>query len=303
MSDHATAYRAKTFEGGNLVYFFLIAFGWTWVWWWILFLSGWVTVPEEIGSRAAEVGGSVSVLIFFLVAISPFGPTIGAFVLTGLNEGKAGVRALWKRFWNLNINWKWLLVILLCWPVLRLITNLVGQLVSGQTYPLLTYPDQFWVFIPGLIVSTFINGGMSEEFGWRGYALPRLQAKFNALTSSIILGIIEGFWHYPLIIIGSWWQDSIIELLFWFILSITLRTWIYNNVNGNLLAMMLFHGMGNVQSDIIWCCGARSHIYWVYGIATLLVVIIFGPKDLIWKKKIPTQFKRNKINSQFRKAL
>ena len=181
MSDQLPAYKAKAFEGRNLVYFFLIAFGWTWIWWWILFLSGWVTVPEELGTRAAEVGGSANIFIIFLVALSPFGPTIGAFVLTGLNEGKAGVRALWKRFWNLNINWKWLLVIILCWPVLRLITNLVGQLVSGQTYPLLVNPDQIWIFIPPLIISTFINGGMSEEFGWRGYALPRLNSMHSLL--------------------------------------------------------------------------------------------------------------------------
>ena len=281
----AAGYKAKAFDGRNLLYFFLIAFGWTWLWWWVLFLSGWVTVPEEIGSRAADVSGDISALIILLVALSPFGPTIGGFVLTGLNEGKAGVKALWKRFWNLKINWMWLLVIILWWPLLRLLTNLVGQLVEGESYPLLVYPDQVWIFIPSLIVSTFINGGMSEEFGWRGYALPRLQAKFNALTSSTLLGIIEGLWHYPLIIIGSWWQDNVFELILWFVITDIFRTWIFNNVNGNILAMMLFHGMGNVQSDIIWCCGARVHIYWVYGIATVLVVLIFGPKKLIRKMK------------------
>lgn len=278
--DESVGYKAKAFEGRNLVFFFLVAFGWTWLWWWVLFLSGWVTVPAGIGSPEAEFGDVASPIIILLVALSPFGPTIGGFVLTALNEGKAGVKALWKRFWNLNIHWKWLLVIVLWWPFLRLITNLVGQVVDGQSYPLLVNPDQFWIFIPSLIVSTFINGGMSEEFGWRGYALPRLQVRFNGLTAGLILGIIEGLWHYPLIIIGSWWQDSILELIFWFILTVILRTWIFNNTNGNLLAMMLFHGMGNVQSDIVWCCGSKAHIYWVYGIATLLIVIIFGPKTL-----------------------
>lgn len=272
-------FKAKAFEGRNLFCFFLVAFGWTWIWWWALFISGWVNVPEGIGSPEADLG-SAGLLIILLVALSPFGPTIGGFVLTAINEGKTGVKALWKRFWNPNINWKWLLVILLWWPFLRLLTNLIGQVADGQTYPLLANPDQFWVFIPSLFVSTFINGGMSEEFGWRGYALPRLQVKFNALTASLILGIIEGLWHYPLIIIGQWWQDSIIELLIWFVLTVILRTWIYNNTNGNLLAMMLFHGMGNAQSDIVWCCGSRTHIYWVYGIATLLVIFIFGPKTL-----------------------
>lgn len=293
MNEQLPGNKTKAFEGRNLVYFFLIAFGWTWIWWWVLFLSGWVSVPEGIGTPDAELGSGASAIILLLVTLSPFGPTIGGFVLTGLNEGKAGVRALWKRFWNLKINWKWLLVIVLWWPFLRLTTNLVGQVIEGESYPLLTNPDKFWIFIPPLIISTFINGGMSEEFGWRGYALPRLQAKFNALNSGILLGIIEGLWHYPLIIIGTWWQDSVIELILWFVMTVILRTWIYNNTNGNLLAMMLFHGMGNVQSDIIWCCGAITHIYWVYGIATILVILIFGPSRLIRNKRvtdpIPTQ--------------
>ena len=227
--QQATGYKAKAFEGRNLIYFFLIAFGWTWIWWWILFLSGWVDVPADLGTQAADAG-SVSPLIILLVAISPFGPTIAAFVLTALNEGREGVKALWRRFWNRNISWKWLLVIFLTWPILRLITNLVGQLLTGDSNPLLVYPDQIWIFIPPLIISTFVNGGMSEEFGWRGYALPRLQAKFNALISSVILGIIEGLWHYPLIIIGTWWQnDTVIMLFYWFIVTDILRTWIFNN--------------------------------------------------------------------------
>lgn len=276
-------YKAKAFEGRNLVFFLLIAFGWSWIWWWVVFLSGWVEVPADLGTQAADVG-SISPLIILLVAITPFGPTIGAFVLTGLNEGREGVKALWKRFWNLNIRWTWLLVIFLTWPLLRLITNLVGQILTGDTNPLLVYPDQVWIFIPALIVSTFINGGMSEEFGWRGYALPRLQAKFNALISSAILGVVEGLWHYPLIIIGSWWQDdTVIMLIYWFIVTDILRTWIFNNTNGNILAAMLFHGMGNVQSDIIWCCSSVTHIYWVYGLAALLIVVIFGPKTLTRK--------------------
>lgn len=273
-------YKAKAFEGRNLLYFFLIAFGWTWIWWWILFLSGWVEVPADLGPQLAQ-GANVSPLIILLVILSPFGPTIGAFVLTAINEGRAGIITLWKRFWNLKIRWPWLLVVFLWWPTLRLITNLVGQILTGESNPILLHPDQVWIFIPPLIISTFINGGMSEEFGWRGYALPRLQAKFNALTSSVLLGIIEGLWHYPLIIIGTWWQnDTVLMLIFWFIVTDVLRTWIFNNTNGNLLAAMLFHGMGNTQSDIIWCCSSLAHIYWVYGLAALLVVVIFGPNTL-----------------------
>lgn len=272
-------FRARALEGRNLAWFGLIAFGWTWTWWWVLFMSGWIDVPAGIGSAEADFPGA-SPLVIALVALSPFGPTIAGFVMTAVGEGRAGVVALWKRFWNLRMGWAWFAVAILFWPALRLVTNLVGQLTTDQDLGILAHPDEVWLFLPTLFIGTFINGGMSEEFGWRGYALPRLQARFNALTSSVLLGIVEGIWHYPLIIIGQWWQDSVLALLYWFVLTDILRTWVYNNTGGNLLAAMLFHGSGNAQSDIIACCASANHIYWVYGLAAAAVLLWFGPVTL-----------------------
>ena len=76
--------RAEALEGRNLLYFFLIAFGWTWLWWWLLFLSDWIAVPEGIGSEDADFGGA-NPFVILLVALSPFGPTIAGFVMTAVN--------------------------------------------------------------------------------------------------------------------------------------------------------------------------------------------------------------------------
>ncbi|HMN28121.1 MAG TPA: CPBP family intramembrane metalloprotease, partial [Caldilineaceae bacterium] len=51
--------------------------------------------------------------------------------------------------------------------------------------------------VPSIIILT-IFAGIGEEFGWRGFALPRLQARYNALVASLIVGVLWGLWHLPL---------------------------------------------------------------------------------------------------------
>ena len=46
--------------------------------------------------------------------------------------------------------------------------------------------------------STLLGGPLFEEPGWRGFALPRLQAQFGPLKATIILGVLWSCWHLPL---------------------------------------------------------------------------------------------------------
>ena len=280
MTTQTVGYKEKAFEPRNLVFFFLIAFGWSWLLWWFLFLSGIVTIPTAIGEPNANLGSVWPLLPLILLA--PYGPTVAGFVMTGITEGKPGVKALWKRFWNRNLSIKWLLVILLFFPTLRLVANLVSRTLDGQSYPFLTWPDQPWMFISPLIFNGLIHGGLSEEFGWRGYVLPCFQAKWNALASSLVLGVIWGVWHIPLIKAGMSSQNSVAELILWQTLVSIFFTWVFNNTNGSVLAVILFHAMANSSADIVWCCGSSPwHFYGVYLLAGILIVIIFGPKNLV----------------------
>jgi membrane protease YdiL (CAAX protease family) len=234
-------------------------------------------MPIGVGTPEMDLGTAGPILL--LLALTPYGPTMGAFFITALREGRPGVRALWKRFWNRRLTLKWLAVSLLLFPFLRLVTNLVGRL-SGSDLPLLAHPSEPWVASIAFVAS-IINGGLSEEFGWRGYALPRLQAKWNALTSSLILGVIEGLWHAPLLLMpGQRHENSVLELVFWMTLTIILRTWIFNNTDGSVLAAVLAHAMGNTASDIVYCCASLSHLYIVFTVAVALVVLVFGPNNL-----------------------
>jgi membrane protease YdiL (CAAX protease family) len=153
--------------------------------------------------------------------------------------------------------------------------------VDGQSYPFLIWPDQPWNFIPPLIFNGLIHGGRSEEFGWRGYVLPRFQAKWNALVSSLVLGAIWGAWHLPLLKAGMSSQNSVAELILWQTLVSIFFTWVFNNTNGSVLAVVLFHAMANGSGDIVWCCSANWQYYGICLLAGILIVLTFGPKNLV----------------------
>lgn len=270
MNTQPVGYKAKAFEARNLAFFFLIALGLPW-----LFMG---LFTFDILKWPSMVGPGVGILF----AIAQFLPLIAALVVTATTEGKAGLKALWMRFWNKDISVKWLLVILLFNPMVRLIGNLISRAVGGEDYPFLE-PDFLSLLLLGIII------GIQEEFGWRGYVLPRFQAKWNALTSSIILGVLWAPYH-----IGNWLlppgqaprQDSFLEFSLWIILISIFTTWIFNNTNGSILAAVLFHAV--VTNGIVGCCGvtwAMELLLGIYLVAAIIIVAIFGPKDLVRQKR------------------
>ncbi len=61
---------------------------------------------------------------------------------------------------------------------------------------------------PGTIISTFsvsflitIIPAFSEEFGWRGYLLPRLLKKYPYRKALLVHGLITWIWHLPVIFV------------------------------------------------------------------------------------------------------
>ena len=70
---------------------------------------------------------------------------------------------------------------------------------------------QLGSFLPLLII-----GPLSEEIGWRGYALERLQTRWNALTSSLIVGLVWALWHLPLFMMVGTSQYEFGRPVHWF---------------------------------------------------------------------------------------
>jgi uncharacterized protein len=239
--DDTPAQPASPQEGGllarhPLTFFFLMAFAFSWLAW-----SPWYLSEEGIGLLPYPVSA------FPWLALGIFlGPTLAAFIMTGVTEGRAGIRRLLRRIVLWRVGLRWYLFAFIGVPlVMTLGTILVpGGLASlqflGPGY-VLAYPVTF-------IATLIIGGPLGEEIGWRGFALPRMQPLQGPLVGSIILGLLWGLWHLPEFFVPAWAETSggsnllaIVKFCIFAIASAIVFTWVFNNTKGSVLMAVLVH--------------------------------------------------------------
>jgi len=225
-------------------------------------------------------------------AISIWSPTISAVIMSGLLGGMPAVSKLLRGFTIWRVHLKWYLAALFLF---------IGPLIFALFYIMLGFehvgidPSLTPVTLVIAIMSTLYLGPLSEEAGWRGFALPRLQERFSALTSSVILGLIWACWHLPLYLVETR-MPFYIYLPLVTVLSI-LFTWLYNNTRGSLIIAVLAHFSFNFGAS--WIPGylglLPQMVFYIAGsimiIPYVLAVIIYFGKEKLSRKpesELPT---------------
>jgi len=111
--------------------------------------------------------------------------------------------------------------------------------------------DPWYLIVAAIVISTPFQSG--EEIGWRGYALPRLAARFGYAGASVILGVIWACWHLPIFFMpgaDKYGQSFPVYLLQVTALSVA-AAWLYVHTKGSLLLVMLMHAAVNNTKDIV----------------------------------------------------
>jgi hypothetical protein len=232
-------------------------------------------------SFVSDVKGPSWAIALFLVG--GFVPSLLAIFLTWKKEGTAGLRHLGRRIVQVNIGWRWYLA-----AVLVVILATMGQLViislMGQAFDMTLFVAQLGSFLPLLIL-----GPLSEEIGWRGYALGRLQTRWNALTSSLIVGLVWALWHLPLfMMVGTSYHESAIPFVGFLVgmMAVSvLFTWLHNNTAGSIWTAIFFHWLYTYSGQVVASGVTRSVLYnWLeyvpYIIIAIIVVLIWKPQTL-----------------------
>jgi len=224
-------------------------------------------------SFVSDIKGPTWAILFYM--LNGFVPSIVAIILTRVYEGKTGLKKFMKRVIQFKIGWRWYLA-----AIAVVILSTLGQLLIihllGQTFNYMGFVIQLPSFIPLIII-----GPLSEELGWRGYALDRLQTKWNALTSSIILGTLWAFWHLPLFyMVGTSQHElhfSFVGFLVGLVALSILFTWLHNNTQRSIWTAIFFHWLFTYSGQVVGSYVNRSPIYnWLEYLPYILVALIIA---------------------------
>lgn len=209
----------------------------------LMFLYTWTIELSHAGVLPMQVP-------FPLYLTLGWGFIFAALLMTGVTLGRDAAVALSKRFLIWRVGWRWFLAATLIEPAC-ILAGVYAHAALTQTSPDFSTAMAYQLFgasaslprffLPFFLVDLINNG---EEMGWRGYVLPRLQAKHRALTASLILGVIWGCWHLPKYI-GHFSATTFVWSLLHFVAFAVLLTWLYNNTRGSLLVVAICHALSN----------------------------------------------------------
>jgi CAAX protease family protein len=230
----------------EVVLFVVLAYGLAWAW------SGFFLLPYlgDLLTRSTTPTDMVDRLGPAATLGTMLTPMIAALIMR-LFVSKEGLKASL----GLLRSPKYYLVALLIPPVFVTAVVLIVQALGLGEF---AWSEANWfvylmLLLIALPVTLFTFG---EEYGWRGYLLPRL-LPLGEIRASVLLGVIWGVWHLPLLLAGlnypgvNVWLATIIFTFVTVALSFT-YTWFYVASSGSVLVAAVFHASTNQFSDAFW---------------------------------------------------
>ena len=148
------------------------------------------------------------------------GPCVTGILLTGIVDGRPGLRDLLARLCRWHVGWTWYAVALLPALVMTAMALLLPLLTSEFRPAILDANDTSGILLGALGPALLV--GSLEEIGWTGFAAPHLRSRHSILVTGLMIGVVWGAWHFPLF----WQADSFSGALPLVILLTMLFSWL-----------------------------------------------------------------------------
>ncbi len=221
-------------SGRHVVAFFVLAYALTWAAW----------VPANLAERGSL---DLPVPALALVIAGGFGPLLAAALMAARTGGRGAVRRLFGQLSPRGVAKRWFAASLLLLPLN--LTPVAWHLLTGGEPPTTATVIGALVVLPAhFLLVALVGGGLDEEVGWRGYALPALLGHWSSpVVVNVGLGVVWALWHLPM-----WLDPTSAHAAYpiWlYVLSTVglsvLTGCLYARSGGNLLVAVMAHAASN----------------------------------------------------------
>jgi uncharacterized protein len=284
----------------EVVLFVVLAYGLAWAWsgfWLLPYLGDLLTQSTTPTDMVDRLGAGVTLPTMLT-------PLIAALIMRIFvsKEGLKGSLGLLR-------SPKYYLAALVIPPVFVTAVVLIVQALGLGEF---RWSEAGWyvylmLLLVALPVTLFTFG---EEYGWRGYLLPRL-LPLGEIRASVLLGVIWGVWHLPLLLAGlnypgvNVWLAIIIFTFVTVALSFT-YTWFYVASSGSVLVAAVFHASTNQFSDTFWVppllSGAHPFAPSIVSAVLIMALAVVVPK--LFKRSVrvrdPERLAHTKLDGNWR---
>ena len=230
-----------------------------------------------------------------LLIVSVITGLLPAFVASSIFSRIPGVRELLRTYIKPRGSFWYYLMAIILLPGIWILGNLLSR-AFGLEVPFFRSPVVD-INLAGMALTMFFYNiaysALSEEPGWRGFALPRLQAKINPLVSSLLLGVLWAVWHAPFKFGGidaASLSDTLVEWILIVLVTI-IFTWLFNRTKGSILVTALIHPAMNTMGNFL---NASLGALILLVLFTVFIIVL----DKMWKRLPPDNPALYQANTQ-----
>ena len=175
---------------------------------------------------------SPSALAVAGAGLSAFGPLLAALVVAGRQ------RQLRQGFGRWRTRPAWVLLAFLAAPLVHLIATALFVAIGG-------HPDR-WFHPPNgpEAFAALVVFPLGEEFGWRGFAHPRMASRYGVVRGALGVGVVWGLWHLMYTITptaGGFDPFELTMIMTELPLYALLIAWVFERANRSMAVAIAFH--------------------------------------------------------------